>query len=333
MKLITFAIPSYNSEAYLNRAVDSLLPFIDDIEIVIVNDGSKDNTLKIANEYKNKYPKDIIVIDKENGGHGSGVNAGLKAAKGLYYKVLDSDDWVDYEALNKVISAIKKLKKRNKLVDMLLVNYVYEKEGRQNVVNYTNVFPKEKIFGWKDVGKFKRNEYILMHSVLYRTDLLQESGLKLPEHTFYVDNIFVYYPLPKIRTMYYIDVDFYRYFIGRDDQSVNEKNMIKRIDQQLFVTKEMISFFDPAEFKYKNYALYKYLVHYIDMMMTISTTFLCLSKNKEDKPKKKELWKYLKIHNKKLYYKLCFGIAGLTRINKTLTKIGYRIAQKKYKFN
>lgn len=333
MKLITFAIPSYNSEAYLNRAVDSLIPFIDDIEIVIVNDGSKDNTLKIANSYKEKYPKDVIVIDKENGGHGSGVNAGLKVAKGLYYKVLDSDDWVNYDALNKVINTIKKLRKRNKLVDMLLVNYVYEKEGKQNVVNYTNVFPQEKIFGWKDVGKFKRNEYILMHSVLYRTDLLQESGLQLPEHTFYVDNIFVYYPLPKIRTMYYINADFYRYFIGRDDQSVNENNMIKRIDQQLFVTKEMINYYDPYKYRDTNYSLYKYMVHYLDIMMTISTTFLALSKNPDDKGKAKELWDYLKNKNPKLYKRLKRNLSGTTTINKHTTKIGYKVARKIFKFN
>ncbi len=333
MKLITFAIPCYNSENYMSKAIDSLLPFIEDIEIVIVNDGSKDNTLKIANSYKEKYPKDIKVVDKENGGHGSGVNAGLKLAKGLYYKVLDSDDWVDYEALNKVITTIKKLKKRNKLVDMFIVNYVYEKGDKQNRVNYNHVLPAYKIFTWKEVGKFKVNEYLLMHSVLYRTDLLKESGLKLPEHTFYVDNIFVYYPLPKIKTMYYIDVDFYRYFIGRDDQSVNETNMIKRIDQQLFVTKEMISFFDPLEYRNKNYYLYKYLVHYLDIMMTISTTFLMLSKNKEDKPKIKELWNYLKTHNKKLYKKLRFKLSGLTRISKPLTIIGYKISRKLFKFN
>ena len=99
MKLITVTIPCYNSEAYMSKAIDSLIPFIEDVEIVIVNDGSKDNTIKIANEYKAKYPKDIVVIDKENGGHGSGVNAGLKVAKGLYYKVLDSDDWIDHDAL------------------------------------------------------------------------------------------------------------------------------------------------------------------------------------------------------------------------------------------
>ena len=333
MKLITFAIPCYNSENYMSKAIDSLLPFIEDIEIVIVNDGSKDNTLKIANSYKEKYPKNIKVVDKENGGHGSGVNAGLKLAKGLYYKVLDSDDWVDYEALNKVITTIKKLKKRNKLVDMFIVNYVYEKGDKQNRVNYNHVLPAYKIFTWKEVGKFKVNEYLLMHSVLYRTDLLKESGLKLPEHTFYVDNIFVYYPLPKIKTMYYIDVDFYRYYIGRDDQSVNENNMIKRIDQQLFVTKEMINYYDPYEYRDTNYSLYKYMVHYLDIMMTISTTFLALSKNPDDKGKAKELWDYLKNKNPKLYKRLKRNLSGTTTINKHTTKIGYKVARKIFKFN
>nr|MBR1376614.1 glycosyltransferase family 2 protein [Bacilli bacterium] len=333
MKLITFAIPCYNSEKYMSKAIDSLLDYIDDIEIVIINDGSKDNTLKIANNYKSKYPKDIKVIDKENGGHGSGVNAGLKVAKGLYYKVLDSDDWVDNESLNTTINTIKKLKKRNKLVDMIIVNYVYERGDDKKVVNYNKILPKNSIFGWKDVGKFNAGEYLLMHSVLYKTDLLQKSGLKLPEHTFYVDNIFVYYPLPQIKTMYYLDVDFYRYFIGRDDQSVNETNMIKRIDQQLLVTKKMISYFDPFDYKNTNYNLYRYLIHYLDIMMTISTTFLALSNNPDDKHKKDELWNYLKTNNKRLYNKLKHNLSGVTTINKGITKVGYKISRKIYKFN
>lgn len=333
MKLITFAIPCYNSEKYMSKAIKSLLDFIDDIEIVIINDGSKDRTLEMANKFKKQYPKDIKVIDKENGGHGSGVNAGLKIAEGLYYKVLDSDDWVDHDALDKTIKTLKKLKKRNKCVDMFIVNYVYEKGDKPKVVRYNKVLPKDKIFGWNEVGKFKTGEYLLMHSVLYKTELLKKSGLKLPEHTFYVDNIFVYYPLPQIKTMYYLDVDFYRYYIGRDDQSVNEKNMIKRIDQQLFVTKEMINFFDPYTYKNTNYNLYRYLVHYIDIMMTISTNFLSLSKNPDDKCKKKELWDYLKEKNPRLYKKLCYSLFGMSRINRVFTKIGYIVARKIFKFN
>ena len=106
MKLLSFVVPSYNSEKYLNKCVDSLLKGGEDVEIIIVNDGSKDNTIKIAREYEEKYPSIIKVVDKENGGHGSGINSGLEVATGLYFKCVDSDDWVDEDAL-------KKLKKLN----------------------------------------------------------------------------------------------------------------------------------------------------------------------------------------------------------------------------
>ena len=110
MKLITFAIPCYNSEEYMSKCIESLLVCKDDIEIIIVDDGSKDKTAKIADDYQKKYPETIKAIHKENGGHGSGVNVGLENATGLYYKVVDSDDWVDKDALLKVIETIKKRK-------------------------------------------------------------------------------------------------------------------------------------------------------------------------------------------------------------------------------
>src|SRR5690554_2632255 len=107
MKLITFAVPSYNSQDYLHKCIESLLLAGNECEIIIINDGSTDNTLKIAKDYQNKYPNIIKVIDKENGGHGSGVNSGLKAASGLYFKVVDSDDWADAEGLKTLINTIK----------------------------------------------------------------------------------------------------------------------------------------------------------------------------------------------------------------------------------
>ena len=231
----------------MNHALDSLLIAKKDIEIIIVNDGSKDDTLKIAKQYEKKYPKVIKVIDKPNGGHGSGVNAGLQTSTGKYFKVVDSDDWVDEDSLKKVIKTLKKID-----VDMLIVNYVYEKENSPKEMGYQNVLPENKKFSWDEVGKFKISQYLLMHSVIYKTSILKEINLKLPEHTFYVDNIFVYYPLPHIKTMYYLNIPFYRYFIGRADQSVNEQVMIRRVDQQIRVTKTMINFFNPLEMDNKN---------------------------------------------------------------------------------
>ena len=122
--------------------------------------------------------------------------------------------------------------------DMVVANYVYDKvdEGEQKVMGYGNVLPEGYEFGWDEVGTFLPSQYLLMHSVYYRTEMLRKMHLELPEHTFYVDNIFVYEPLVYVRTMRYFNVDAYHYFIGREDQSVNEKVMMGRMDQQLRVT-------------------------------------------------------------------------------------------------
>lgn len=163
---------------------------------------------------------------KENGGHGDAVNCGLSHATGKYFKVVDSDDWVDESSLFKILETVKTFVKEDTLVDMVISNYVYEKVGMEHkkVIRYDNVLPENTIFHWDEIGHFRLDQYILMHSVLYRTEMLKLCQLKLPKHTFYVDNIYVYYPLPHVRTLYYLNVDFYRYFIGREDQSVNEKS-------------------------------------------------------------------------------------------------------------
>ena len=324
MKLISFVVPCYNSSSYMHHALDTILEIKEDIELIIVNDGSTDDTLKIAKEYQKKYPKVIKVIDKENGGHGSGVNAGLGIASGKYFKVVDSDDWVDTSSLKKVVATLKKQD-----VDMLIVNYVYEKEGSPKEMGYLNVFKENEIFTWQEVGHFKVSEYLLMHSVFYKTSLLKEIHLTLPEHTFYVDNIFVYYPLPFVKTMYYLNVPLYRYFIGRTDQSVNERVMIGRVDEQIKVTKMMIDFFDPLTIEPKS--LQKYLIHYLDIMMTISTILLKLANTKEANLKSKELWNYLKEKNKSVYKKL--KIACLAKLPRFISVPGYKIARKIFKFN
>ena len=329
MKLITFAVPCYNSQDYISHCIDTLLSASSDIEIIIINDGSKDDTKKIAEAYKKKYPDIIKVINQENGGHGEGVNQGIKYAEGLYFKVVDSDDWVDKESLIKLINQIKTMINNKNTVDMILVNYVYEKEGNTKVINYKSVLPKNKVFTWKDTKKFRLDQNILMHSVVYKLDILKRCGVVLPKHTFYVDNIFVYYPLPYVKTMYYMDIDFYRYFIGRNDQSVNEKVMVKRIDQQIFVTKEMTKYFDPYSFDDKK--LSRYLIHYLSMMYAICLILCALSNN--DKLKK-ELFEYLKKSNFRLYKKIKNNsIATLTRLPKFILIPSYRLVNKVYKFN
>ena len=172
------------------------------------------------------------------------MNAGIEHASGLYFKVVDSDDWVSQSAYIQILDKLRELLQSGNSIDMLVSNFVYEKEGekRRKVMKYHHALPQDEIFTWRDVRHFRVGQYILMHSVIYRTNLLRDCGLKLPENTFYVDNIFVFNPLPYVRTMYYMDVNFYRYFIGRADQSVNEQVMIGRIDQQIRVNKLMVDY-------------------------------------------------------------------------------------------
>lgn len=320
------------------HAIESILPGGDEVEIIIVNDGSKDKTSQIAHEYMDKYPDIIKVIDKENGGHGDAVNAGLANASGKYFKVVDSDDWVDEEALHKILMLMRHLEEDNEQIDMLISNYVYEKVGvtHKKCIHYRNVLPQDEVFRWDDIGHFRLDQYILMHSVIYRTDMLKLSQMRLPKHTFYVDNIYVYYPLPHVRKIYYLDVDFYRYFIGREDQSVNEKVMIARVDQQIFVTKTMIDMYQLKKVTSKK--LRQYMINYLAIMMTVSSILLIRSKEKENLEKKKELWLYLKKRDMKTYIKIRYGILGQTmnipgKSGRKISSLAYTVARRIIGFN
>ena len=338
MKYISFAIPCYNSEAYMEKAINSILVGGEDVEIIVVNDGSKDGTQEIAERYQEKYPTIVKAVAKSNGGHGDAVNCGLEHATGKYFKVVDSDDWVDEEALLKVLDTIKGFVKDESEVDMVIANYVYEKVGmtHKKVIRYDNVLPENQIFKWEDIGHFRLDQYILMHSVIYRTEMLKLCQLELPKHTFYVDNIYVYYPLPHVRTLYYMNVDLYRYFIGREDQSVNEKVMISRIDQQLFVTKKMISMYELRLIGSKK--LRKYMVNYLAIMMTVSSILCIRSKKKENFEKKKELWRYLKTNDRADYGKIRLSLLGRLcnlpgKGGRQVSVTGYKVVQKIYGFN
>ena len=339
-KLITFAVPCYNSAAYMDHCVETLLQGGDDIEIILVDDGStKDDTPAICDRYAQQYPDIVRAIHQENGGHGEGVNQGIRNARGVYYKVVDSDDWVDVPALKKALDKLRQFVRDGKLVDMLVCNYVYEhvEDNTQRVMHYRNVFPRNRVFGWEQIGRFRPSQYLLMHSVIYRTQLLRDCGLELPKHTFYVDNIFVYQPLPYVKSMYYMDLDLYRYFIGRADQSVNESVMVGRVDQQLRVTKHMIDCQDLDALKDQK-RLRAYMVHYLSVMMAVSDIFLLLDGSAEAHAKKAELWQYLKDHvTPGVYRAVRVNLGGLTDLHfpggDKVVVATYRQLRKIFKFN
>ncbi len=341
---LSYGIPCYNSAAYMDKCIESLLTTGDDIEVLIIDDGSTDDgaTWAKAREWEQRDPARIRAIHKENGGHGSAVNTALDHAQGVYFKVVDSDDWLDSSAMNEVMGYLRTQVGGEgasaHATDMVIANYVYEKvhENKRTVMDYEGIFPEGRVFGWEEVGNFGPSHYLLMHSVIYRTDLLKSMGLRLPEHCFYVDNVFVYVPLPHVKTMYYLDVDMYRYFIGREDQSVNEATMMKRIDQQLRVTKTMIDAVDVMAVEPRR--LRKYMESYLSMMMCICSVFLRMGDTEEDKAKLADIWDYLKDASMPLYRRVRTNVLNVgtnlpTKLGRKAGLGGYHLAQKIFKFN
>jgi len=342
MKLITFAIPSYNSAEYMNRCIDSILAIgtEEEMEIIIVNDGSSDNTGEIADDYVAKYPNTIKAIHQENGGHGEGVNQGIRNATGLYFKIVDSDDWLDIEDGRKLMADLRQQLNEENPVDLYVCNYVYEHvvRNKQSIMSFSNAFPKEKTITWDETKPFYMSQYLLMHTMYYRTEVLRESGLVLPKHTFYVDNLFAYLPLPYVKTLRYLKLNVYRYFIGRDDQSVNEVNMIKRIDQQFRVTNLMLEASKSAQIKLLDKKLQRYLSNYMRIIMAVSMAFAFMAKTPESYKMEKDMWKLLKEVNPEWYSKLKYrSILSIKntpdKMCRPITLLGYRVAQRFVGFN
>ena len=242
-------------------------------------------------------------------------------------------------ALQQVLAELRAHLNDEQPLDLMMANYVYEHvaDNTRNIVDYKGILPEGRVFTWEEIGKFPPNKNILMHSVIYRTEVLRRSGMELPKHTFYVDNIFVYQPLPQVKTIYYMNLDLYRYFIGREDQSVNEANMIKRVDQQLRVTRIMMNAVDVYALPPEQAKLRAYMLNYFSMMMAISSIFLTLDGSKEALAKRRQLWDDLKAHDGHLYRRCRFSVAEGCNLPGWLgSKIsigGYRIAQKIFKFN
>ena len=336
MKLLTIAIPSYNSQDYLAHAVESLLPGGDEVEILIVDDGSKDDTARIADEFERRYPGVVRAIHQENGGHGDAVMTGLKNAAGLYFKVVDSDDWVDAEAYPKVLDTLRSFVQEP--LDLLISNYIYDKVGarRKRAIRYRRAFEADKILSWDEVGHFRKWENLLMHAMIYRTAILHESGLELPKHTFYVDNLYCTVPLPFVKTLYYIDVDLYHYYIGREGQSVQQDTMIRRIDQQIRVNKLMLDNVDLEHID--NLKKRETILHYHDMITAVTSIHLILGGTEEHLEKKRELWAYIRQNHPWEYRRLRYSMLGRVtnlpgRTGRRLNKAAYRIANRLFSFN
>lgn len=340
-KVITYTVPCYNSAEYMDHCISSLLTGSDDIEIIIVNDGStKDNTAEKADEWAAKHPNIIKVIHQENKGHGGAVMAGLRAASGVYFRVVDSDDWLDRDAANLLLSRLRRFVASGSPVDLVVTNYVYEHTltGTQKVIRYRGALPQNRIFTWNELGRFGPGQNILMHAATYRTQILRDSGLELPEHTFYVDNIYVYAPLPTVQTLYYLPVDLYRYFIGREDQSVNEKVQVSRLDQQMRVTRLMVEAHKLPE-DAGNRKLAHYMGSYLGLIVSASSIFSLLEGTPKGLAERRKMWEHIDSVDPQLkktlglHQWMVLGTNLPGPIGRRITLSLYRLAQRLYKFS
>ena len=260
-KLLTVTVPCYNSQAYMRKALDTLLTGGDALDIIVIDDGSRDDTGAIADEYAAAHPDIVRVVHQENGGHGAGINRGIERAKGLYFKVLDSDDRAEPEALKALLKAMAALK--DDPVDLVVHDYVYDRPERQAVhrISYRGAFPAGKRFTWDEAKHIGLSTQFMIHALCYRTQLLRDMGLTLPEHCFYEDNLYIYRPLPKVKTLYYCPEAVYGYFVGRADQSANHQVLLRHIGNITDIAEQMVCSYSWAEMEKLPAKLRKYMLN------------------------------------------------------------------------
>ena len=244
-KTLTISVAAYNAEKWLSKCLDSFcIPEImENLDVIIVNDGSSDGTSEVAKKYVTAHPQTFRLIEKENGGHGSTINVSIPRAVGKYYKIVDADDWVENYGL---IDLINKLKS----IDADVVYSSYYKVNADD-------FSKTKVFGMENNSKFYDQIVgvdvldpafdIQMHALTFRTELLQKNFTTIDEHCFYVDMEYNVFYFSLIKSIYTSDVPVYDYLVGTNEQSVNMVNMVKRRDQHLRVCKRLFSFYGKGQ--------------------------------------------------------------------------------------
>ncbi len=340
--VLSIVVPAYDAEPYLRRCLDSVVGLGPEVEVLVVDDGSTDGTAAVAHEYAERHPREVRVVRKSNGGHGSAINAGLDHAQGVYLKVVDADDWLDREAFAALVATLRGFVADGTDVDLLVSNFVYEKQGKKNktAVRYAGALPRGRVLRWSQTRRFAKRQYLMMHALTYRTDVLRRSGLRLPEHTFYVDNLYALVPLAHVSTLYYLDVDLYRYFIGRADQSVQESVMLRRLDQQLRVNWLMLDHVSAVAAAPTaptaptgDRRLRAYQLHYVEIICAVSSILLIRAGTRQSLAEKDRLWRELRRQHPWLYRRVRWSVLGQISnlpgpAGRRVSILAYRVAQR-----
>ena len=298
--ILSVVVASYNVEEYLDKCLSSFSDerFNDILQVIVVNDGSTDSTADIAKKYEDKFPRIFDVINKENGGHGSAVNAGVDNAKGKYFRIVDGDDWINTEDFYKLLCALKDTDS-DLVVDQK--REVNKETGETKFFKTPNCVEYKKEYEFKNICNiFELSPYIMIHTLSVKTSILKENKIKLLEHIFYVDIEFIIKSTVNAKTIEFLDLEIYQYLVGNADQSVNYKNYVKRFSHHSKVTRELIDF--ATNFK-GDEKIVEYLKIRIKLLInTHMTIALIYNENRKEGLKQaKEFREYLKGKNKYLY--------------------------------
>lgn len=316
-KVLSIIIPMYNMENYIGKCLQSLLDIptecLESIDIIVVNDGSKDQSLRIATSYQKKYPEVIRVIDKENGNYGSCINAGLAKALGTYVKVLDSDDYFSSVGLSGILEKISSIP----VMDMIITDFDII-NANDEITNHVSFhLKKEKCLLFNDI--WKKISDIQMHAIIYRTELFKEINYHQTEGISYTDQEWCYYPMVKIQTVYYVNNVLYKYLLGREGQTMSENVLKKKISNLEIVANKMLKHFsllDKNKLSRERYLLLRkrILVRYKDIYRLYLIGF---KKEEFDAKAFDELDSFVK-QNKDIY-----SLLGLTSVYKKVMPIPY----------
>lgn len=343
-KLLSFVIPCYNSQEYLDHCLSSILEGRDAgelalLEVLVMDDGSTDGTLALARQWQERFPGTVRAVHQENSGHGGAINHALAQAGGFYFKVVDSDDWLDGPALSRVLAELAARRARGDDVDLLFTNYVYEhiSDGKRRVVDYRSQFPQGRTFTWDEAGEFPKWKFLMMHSFLCRAGLLREEGVSLPEHISYDDEVLVYETLPKARRLAYLDCDLYRYATGRPGQSVGDASLARHALDQVQVCRLRIDRVRiPADTPAKT--LERYLVQDLGFSMVFASLACTMAGDEASIDAKDSLWQHLKDADPRLWRRVRYGFFGFWcflpgRLGEKAFLDGYHLASYAYKLN
>ncbi len=337
-KLLTLAVPCYNSALYMGKCLDTLVQSGTDIEVLAINDGSSDNTFEVAKQYQEKYPDIVVAVDQENRNWGGAVNHALELATGKYFYIVDSDDWLDAEQLSIVMTYLRKLESANRPVDLFVVNYVYNRIalGDRHTIHYRKLIPADRVCTWDDLSIPKIDQYLMIHSMIYRTDVIRQSGLVLPEGESYMDSLVMLRPLRYVKSLYYHDCDLYWYTIGREGQSIDGTEVAKHVDEQVHATLLAIEGFDYPQLQAISPRLASCSLRYLSAMMTVSSITLYRIGTPEAYKLNEDLWEFLRKSDNMLYMRLHASFAGLvykkTDMGRKAALWGYDIAARIFKF-